>query len=106
MREDVLNMCELSRKEALEVLRELVDDLEMSLFSPDFQYLILHAAQAYFPQDEADLARFVSLAAGIPDAPVEMLIGGAYLGKRDAFPKLLGRVLREHNAMHYMDEIN
>ena len=105
MREQVLNMCELSRKESLEVLRELVDEIEMSLFAPDFPYLILHAAQAYFPQDEADLARFVSLAAGIPDAPVEMLIGGAYLGTRDAFPKLLGRVLREHNAMHYMDEI-
>ena len=105
MREQVLNMCELSRKESLEVLRELVDEIEMSLFAPDFPDLILHAAQAYFPQDEADLARFVSLAAGIPDAPVEMLIGGAYLGKRDAFPKLLGRVLREHNAMHYMDEI-
>ena len=105
MREQVLNMCELSRKESLEVLRELVDEIEMSLFAPDFPDLILHAAQAYFPQDEADLARFVSLAAGLPDAPVEMLIGGAYLGNRDAFPKLLGRVLREHNAMHYMDEI-
>ena len=105
MREQVLDMCELSRKESLDVLRELVDDLEPGLFSPDFPYLILHAAQAYFPQDEADLTRFVSLAAGLPDAPVEMLIGGAYLGKRDAFPKLLGRVLREHNAMHYMDEI-
>lgn len=105
MREDVLNMCELSRKEALEVLRELVDDLEMRLFSPDFQYLILHAAQAYFPQDEADLDRFVSLVTGLPEEPVEMLIGRAYLGKRDAFPKLLGRVLREHNAMHYLDEI-
>ena len=105
MREEVLNMCELSRREALEVLRELVDDLEMCLFSPEFPYLILHTVQAYFPRDEADLARFVSLAAGLPDAPVEMLIGGAYLGKRDAFPKLLGRVLREHDAMHYMDEI-
>ena len=105
MREQVLDMCELSRKESLAVLRELVDDLELGLFSPDFPYLILRAAQAYFPQDEADLTRFVSLAAGLPDAPVEMLIGGAYLGKRDAFPKLLGRVLREHDAMHYMDEI-
>ena len=105
MREQLLDMCELSRKESLDVLRELVDDLELGLFSPDFPYLILHAAQAYFPQDEADLARFVSLAAGLPDAPVEMLIGGAYLGDQGAFPKLLGRVLREHNAMHYLDEI-
>ena len=105
MREQVLDMCELSRKESLEVLRELVDEIEMSLFAPDFPDLILRAAQAYFPQDEADLARFVSLAAGLPDAPVEMLIGGAYLGDRGAFPKLLGRVLREHNAMHYLDEI-
>ena len=47
----------------------------------------------------------MSLAAGLPDAPVEMLIGGAYLGDRGAFPKLLGMVLREHNAMHYLDEI-
>lgn len=101
----MLDMCELSRKESLDVLRELVDEIEMCLFSPDFPDLILRAAQAYFPQDEADLARFVSLVAGLPDAPVEMLIGGAYLGNRDAFPKLLGMVLREHNAMHYMDEI-
>ena len=105
MREQVLDMCELSRKESLDVLCELVDEIEMSLFSPDFPYLVLHTAQAYFPQDEADLDRFVSLAAGLPDVPVEMLIGSAYLGERDAFPKLLGRVLREHKAMHYLDEL-
>lgn len=107
MREQVLDMCELSRKESLAVLRELVDDLELGLFSPDFPYLILRAAQAYSPQDEADLDRFVSLAARMRAAiaSVEMLIGGAYLGERDAFPKLLGKVLREHDAMHYLDEI-
>lgn len=105
MREQVLNMCELSRKESLEVLRELVDGIEMSLFAPEFPYLILHTAQAYFPQDEADIDRFVSLVTGTSDAPVEMLIGSAYLGDRDAFPQLLGMVLREHDAMHYMDEL-
>lgn len=105
MREDVLNMCELSSKEYLDVLCELVDDLELGLFSPDFPYLILHAAQAYFPQDEADLDRFVSLVTGLPEEPVEMLIGRAFLDERSAFPQLLGLVLREHNAMHYLDEI-
>ena len=105
MREEILMMCELSHKESLEVLRELVDDLELSLFAPEFPYLILHTAQAYFPQDEADIDRFVSLVTGTSDAPVEMLIGSAYLGDRDAFPKLLGVVLREHDAMHYLDEL-
>lgn len=96
MRTKILEYPELSNKEAMDLLSDLVYYTQPQMFAPPMESLTIDALQWYLPVDNSDIDRFIERVETGPTEPLTTIIGGAYLGYREYICDLLRIVMDAH----------